>query len=225
LRAAYKYYWLKDKMLQFWAIFLEKYGAPTAKGTYPRGTPKTLQDDLKTVLDKIQQETSIILPDEMAVELLEAARSGETSGFERLITYCDKQMVKCLLGQTLTTDEGRRTGSFALGRVHEDIQEIVIRRMQRKAEEWVDETLIRPLVDYNFAEHYYPNFSLPLEQGNIRELSESIFRLVTCEAVDPRESWIREYLALPKRENLPEPEPEVQPSQPQQAEGQAVQGV
>ena len=213
LRAAYKFWWMKDKMLQFWAIFLEKYGAPTAKGSYRRGLPKAAQDELKNVLDKIQQETAIVLPDDVTVELLEAARSGETSGFERLIGYCDKQMVKCLLGQTLTTDEGRRTGSFALGEVHEKVQEIVIKRMQRKAEEWVDETLIRPLIDYNFAEHYYPNFSLPLDQKNIRELSESIFRLVTCEAVDPRESWIREYLGLPNREELPEV-PEAMPQVP-----------
>ncbi len=208
LRGAHKFWWMKDNMLKFWAVFLEKYGAPTAVGTCKRGTPKAAQDHLKSVLDKIQQETAIVIPDDITVDLLEAARSGDTSGFERLINYCDKQLVKSLLGQTLTTDEGRRSGSFALGAVHEAVQTIIINRIRRKAEEWMDESIIRPLIDYNFAERHYPNFVLPLDQKDVASLSEAIFRLVSCEVVDPRESWTREYLGLPTREDLPPmPEP------------------
>ena len=34
LRAAYKHWWSKEVILKFWNLYLEKFGMPTAKGTY-----------------------------------------------------------------------------------------------------------------------------------------------------------------------------------------------
>jgi phage gp29-like protein len=72
LRAAYKHWWSKDVILKFWNMYLEKFGMPTAKGAYKRGMPKDQQDDLLRVLDKIQQETAIVVPEDVQIELLEA---------------------------------------------------------------------------------------------------------------------------------------------------------
>jgi phage gp29-like protein len=203
LRGAYRFYYIKDKMTQYWSIFEEKYGSPTAKGSYKRGLPTVDQEKLRSVLDSIQQETAIVLPDDVTVELMEAARSGDTSGFERFIAYCDKQMAICLLGQTLTTGEGNRSGSFALGSIHADQQDIIINDTRRMVEQWMDESIIRPLIYYNFSEPYYPNFSLPLDEKNIAALAQPMFQLVSCGIVDARESCARDILGLPEREELP----------------------
>ena len=211
LRAAYRWYWLKSKLAKYWGIFLEKYGSPTAKGSYKRGLPKQQQQDLLSVLDKIQQETSIVVPDDVTVELLTANQQITGGGYKDAIEYCDRQMKVALLGQTLTTGEGDRTGSLALGQVHEDIQDIIIRKLKRKVEECIDEQIIRDLVDFNFAERVYPNFTLTLDEKDISSLSEAIWRLASVEIVDPRESWLREYLGLPAREELPEQEPSETP--------------
>ncbi len=200
LRAAYKYWWAKDKVTQFWLIFLEKYGSPTAIGKYPRGTPKALQDQLLTVLNSIQQETAITIPDDQVVELLTVAGSGIT-GYQECLGWLGKQIAKAILGQTLTSDEGTRVGSLALGKVHQDVLDLYIKELKRQLEEFVDEELVRPLVDLNFAERYYPNFVLMLDDTDIAELSEVFYRLAQVDIVDAEidRPMIWERLGFPAR--------------------------
>ena len=93
----------------------------------------------------------------------------------------------------------------------------MLKKLRRKLEESVDEQLVRDLIDLNFPERFYPNFSLQLDEKDLTSLTEAIFRLVSCEAVNPKESWIREYLGLPAREEIaeePAPEPATPPAFP-----------
>lgn len=201
LRAAYKHYWSKDVLTRFLNLYLEKYGSPTAQGSYKRGTPRAAQDELLKVLDKIQQETAIVIPDDVQVQLLEAQRGGE-AGYLRAIEFHDKQIAKAILSQTLMTDEGMRVGSFALAKVHLDVLKMCLKKLKRDLEESVmQEQVVRRLVDYNFTVAAYPTFSLgPLEDRDLESLAGIITKLVSGEIVRPDESWIREYLGLPGRE-------------------------
>ena len=149
LRAAYKHWWSKDVILKFWNLYLEKFGMPTAKGAYRRGTPKAQQDDLLRVLDKIQQETAIVVPEDVQIELLEAQRGGD-AGYMDAIEFHNKQIAKAILGQTLTSDEGMREGTHALAQVHMDVLGFYVQKLKRDLEESVmGEQLIRRLVDIN----------------------------------------------------------------------------
>lgn len=202
LRAAYKHYWSKDVLTRFLNLYLEKYGSPTAKGSYRRGTPKTAQDELLRVLDKIQQETAIVIPEDVQVELLEAQRGGE-AGYLQAIEYHDRQIAKAILCQTLMTEEGMRVGSFALARVHLDVLKMCLAKLKRDLEESVmREQVIRRLVDYNFGFGQdptpYPAFSLgPLEDRDAAQLAGVIERLISGEVIRPDEAWIREYVGVP----------------------------
>lgn len=214
LRAAWKHYWSKDLLMRFMNLYLEKYGSPTAKGSYKRGTPRAAQDELLRVLDKIQQETAIVIPDDVQVELLEATRGGE-AGYLAAIEFHDKQIAKAILNQTLMTDEGIRVGSFALAKIHLDVLKMCLKKIKRDLEETVmREQVIRRLVDYNFGPGAslssrgqraeggnglsYPTFSLgPLEDKDFESLAGAIAKLVSGEVVQPDEPWIREYLGIP----------------------------
>lgn len=198
LRAAYKHYWSKELLTRFMNIYLEKYGSPTAKGSYRRGTPKSGQDELMRVLDKIQQQTAIVIPEDVQIEVLEANRGGE-AGYLQAIEFHDKQISRAILCQTLVTDEGGRVGSFALAKVHLDVLKMCLRKLKRDLEESVmQEQVIRRLVDYNFTVSAYPTFSLgPLEDTDVVQLSGVIEKLVSGQIVKPDEEWIRGYLGLP----------------------------
>jgi phage gp29-like protein len=201
LRAAYKHWWSKDIILRFFNVYLEKYGSPTAMGSYQRGMPKSQQDELLKVLDKIQQETAIVIPEDVKIQLLEAQRGGE-AGYLEALAYHDKQIAKAILGQTLTTDEGLRYGSFALAKVHLDVLRMHLEKLKRDLEETVmREQLIRRLMEYNFgsAEHC-PRFSLgTLEQRDLAVVGDLVTRLITGGVIAPDETWIREYLGLPEK--------------------------
>lgn len=198
LRAAYRHYWSKDLLTRFMNIYLEKYGSPTAKGSFKRGMPKSGQEELMRVLEKIQQQTAIVIPEDVQIELLEANRGGE-AGYLQAIEFHDKQIARAILCQTLMTDEGTRVGSFALAKVHLDVLKMCLRKLKRDLEESVmQEQVIKRLVDYNFTVSAYPSFSLgPLEDTDVVQLSGVIEKLVSGQIVKPDEEWIRGYLGLP----------------------------
>lgn len=198
LRSAYRHWWSKDVIMRFYSVYLEKFGSPTVVGAYARGTPKSQQDDLLKVLDRIQQETAIVLPDDIKVELLEAQRGGD-SGYLQAIEYHDRQIAKAILGQTLTTDEGMRFGSFALAKVHLDVMRMTLEKVKRDVEETVmQEQLIRRLVEYNFGTERCPEFSLgTLRERDLTLLADVVSKLVTGGVVAPDEGWIRDYLEIP----------------------------
>ena len=217
LRAAYKHWWSKDVVLKFWNMYLEKFGMPTAKGSYRRGMPKDQQDDLLRVLDKIQQETAIVVPEDVTIELLEAQRGGE-AGYQEAVEFHNRQIAKAILGQTLTSEEGSRVGSYALGKVHLDVLGFYLQRLKQDLEETVmREQLIRRLVEYNFAggqstlpagarrgrRRYiegknYPRFVIgSLEQRDLEMVGGLISKLIEGKVVAPDEPWIREYLGIP----------------------------
>lgn len=200
LRAAYRHWWSKDIILKFFNVYLEKHGSPTIKGTYKRGLPKVQQNELLKTLEKVQQETAIVVPEEVAVELLEAQRDGERGYIEALL-YHDRQIAKTILGQTLTTDEGMRTGSFALAKVHLEVLGFFLEKLRRDLEETVmREQVIRRLVDYNFNADRYPVFSLgSLQPKDLQTLGDLVTKMIQGGVVAPDEAWIREYLGLPER--------------------------
>ena len=203
LRAAYKHYWSKDVLIRFMNMYLEKYGSPTAKGAYKRGTPRAAQEELLKVLDKIQQETAIVIPDDVQVELLEAQRGGE-AGYLSALEFHDKQIARAILYQTLMTDEGTRVGSFALAKVHLDVLKMCLHKLKREIEESVmQEQVIRRLVDYNYPVTSYPTFGLgPLEDKDVGQLADAVAKLVAGEVIQPDEPWIREYLGIPAAEGV-----------------------
>jgi phage gp29-like protein len=159
LRAAYKHWWSKEVILKFWNLYLEKFGMPTAKGSYRRGMPKDQQDELLRVLDKIQQETALVIPDDVTVELLEAQRGGD-AGYQAAVEFHNKQIAKAILGQTLTSDEGN-AGSLAMAKVHENVLSFYLQKLKRDLEETVmGEQVIRRLVEINFGSASCPVFVL-----------------------------------------------------------------
>ena len=71
LRAAYRAWRSKERILQQWDLFLSKYASPTLIGVYKRGLPPAQQEELLRALDKVQQETAMIVPEEVQVSALE----------------------------------------------------------------------------------------------------------------------------------------------------------
>ncbi len=202
LRAAYKHYYCKSLITNFWNMYLEKFGMPTARGSYKRGMTKDQQNDLLKALDKIQQETAIVIPEDVTIELIEAKRNGE-AGYLRAIEHHNKQISKAILGQTLTSEEGSKYGSFAMAKVHMDVFKYYIQKLKRDMEETVmRDQLIKRLVDINYAEGIYPVFTLDGRSNiNLDMMSSFVEKLVSSGIASPDEGWIRDYLGIPREKS------------------------
>ena len=199
LRAAYRYYWGKTKVVQWWLINLEKHAMPVALGKVPPSTPTPTKEALATKLDALKNETSIVYEEGTEIEYLLADQSASAQ-YITAIKYFNEEIIKAILGNTLTTGEGARFGSMALGKVHQGTQNIYLRTLKRTVEEFMTEQIIRPLIDLNYPNRVYPRFVLRLTPEDIDMLATTMSTLVNAKVVRPRESWIREYLQLPEED-------------------------
>lgn len=118
-------YWpvfFKKNGIKFWLQFLEKFGQPTAVGKYPAGAGDPEKDRLLQALASIQSSTAIRIPEGMAIELLEATRSG-TADYTALYDRMNAAISKVYLGHTGSTDStpGKLGGEDNAGEVREDL--------------------------------------------------------------------------------------------------------
>jgi phage gp29-like protein len=144
--------WFKRQGARFWAIFLEKFGAPTAVGRFPAGTDAAERARLLEAVQAIQTDAGVILPEGMAIELIEASRGG-TASYEQWMGYWDRAIAKIVLGQTMTTESG---SSRAQAEVHWDVREDIVAADADLVCESANRTWVRWLVDYELPGAAYP---------------------------------------------------------------------
>lgn len=105
LGLAHWLYWpvlFKRNGLKFWLIFLEKFGMPTAKGTYPAGATSDERNKLLQATRAIQTDSGIIMPEGMMLELIEAGRSG-SADYQAMHDTMDATIAKVIIGQTASS--------------------------------------------------------------------------------------------------------------------------
>ncbi len=111
--------------MEFWVKFSEKYGMPYMFGKYDRSmTDKEKTDFLRTLSDMVQDAIGLI-PSDGSVEVMQTGSSGSSDIYKDLITKCENNISKAILGQTLTTDIGS-SGSYAASQTHEQVREDII---------------------------------------------------------------------------------------------------
>lgn len=94
--------WFKRNGYRFWAVFLEKFGTPSAKGTYPSNAGDGDQKKLLQALAALRRDSAIIVPEGMQVELIEAKRSG-SADHAAFIDSMNKAILVAAIGQSGTT--------------------------------------------------------------------------------------------------------------------------
>lgn len=117
-------YWptlFKRNGIRFWNAFLDKFSVPTAKGTYRPGTPSGDIEKLLVALQSIANDTGFVVPEGMAVELLQVATAG--IDFQEMPKYMDEAIAKVILSQTMTTQDG---SSHSQAKVHAGVKKEVI---------------------------------------------------------------------------------------------------
>ncbi|CDF82138.1 hypothetical protein PKB_0770 [Pseudomonas knackmussii B13] len=105
LGLAHWLYWpvfFKRNGLKFWLTFLDKFGMPTAVGKFGKNATPEEKAKLLAATQAIQTDTGVIMPEDMMIELLEAARSG-TGDYKILHDTMDETIAKVTLGQVASS--------------------------------------------------------------------------------------------------------------------------
>lgn len=205
LGLAHHVYWpvfFKRSDIKFWLIFLEKFGQPTTAAKLPGGKADDPNERQKAmqVLNAIQTDGRVVIPEEMVIELIEAARSG-TADYDSLHERMDKAISKAIIGQTMTTDDG---SSLSQAKVHADVAgEVKLSDTSLLCSSF-NQSVIKWLIDWNFPGAGYPKVCRNVEPeedlGIIAERFEKISKL----GYEPEEQMIEETFG-PGWRKKPEP--------------------
>lgn len=151
--------WFKRNILKFWAVYLEKFGTPTALGKYPTNATPAEKSKLLQTLQAIRGDSGVIIPDNMLIDLVEATRSG-TADYLAFYSRMDEAITKVVLGQTMTTENG---SSQSQAKVHMDVRQDLVKADADLICESFNRGPARWLTDWNYPNAEYPRIYRRIE--------------------------------------------------------------
>lgn len=167
LLVAAMYVLYKRGGLSNWAQYMEMFGMPLRKGTY-NPYDDASRTKLTQALEQMGSASWIVLPEGSNVEFIATSNSSSTGSadlYDKNIERCNAEISKLFLGQTLTTESGKR-GARSLGEVHletkNDIAQADMRRMEFLLNYELRPRLVQlgyPLQNGEF--HFYEEATMP----------------------------------------------------------------
>lgn len=141
LNKCFWYVSFKNGTTRFWINYAEKYGSPMLLAQFQRGASQEEAEKLADALNEMSQDAVIVTPSDYKIDLAESNRSASVELFKELIKYCNNEISKAILSETMTTEmEG---GSFAAAEVHYKIRKEIIKR-----DSWMVRNVINELINY-----------------------------------------------------------------------------
>jgi Protein of unknown function (DUF935) len=218
-RACYKHSWSLDNINRFWIKALERWGGPVL---IAQGSAGGNLADVASTLDNIRDGGSAVLPDNVKFQLVQAA-TGVFDGYRMAAMWHEQQIAKNIQSNTLSTGEGARVGSMALGEVHQDTGETVYDYIRRGVEGVVNTQIIRRLCRLNFADFdmaLCPRLVLGGQDEGDRLATMQMYDIAIKDGVVSKTAkFIREDLGMPPLD----PEEQKQLEQEAQAAQEAQQ--
>ena len=150
LRVVAWMYLFKNYDLKDWISFAEVYGLPLRLGRYQPGASAEEKAALMQALVQIGADAAGIIPDGTSIDFITTEKSSSADLYERLARYCDEQVSKAILGQTLTSDSGG--GSYAQSRTHNEVRHDLTVADCKALASTLRRDLLRPLCIFNFGE-------------------------------------------------------------------------
>ena len=177
-------------------------------GKFSLGTPEEEVNSLFTALQRLGQETAVVIPDEMDIQWLES--NGRPELYNQLITYIDQQISFVINGETTVGQETGNVGSFARDQIADSVRMRKAKAFSEELDETINSTLVRWIVELN-----YPGRNPPRLVRNFEDLKqrEDPVRMVQVLSqlgalgyqVDDVD-WLREKLNIPSltKQEMPE---------------------
>lgn len=176
-RAAAWAFMIQSFGLQDWAGFSEVYGMPLRVGKYHAGASEADKRTLLRAVAAIANDAAAIIPDGMSIDFHSVAGNHGEAVFAGLLEYCDKQISKLVVGQTMTSDDG---SSQSQAKVHNEVRLDILRADCRQLAHTVTRDLVEYAVAMNFGpQEVYPQVKMPVpDPEDLDALTQNVVSLV-----------------------------------------------
>ncbi len=211
LRPAYRPYRMKDAFIKFWAVALERFGAPTPwaqveeesnlganqVGKRPVGISKSTRARVMKILKNLQSGTAVWVPRNIKLNKFEEVKGR--AQFSDAIDKTSRMIQRATMMPATVQDEGRRAGSLALSKTHGQSLIWVLNFSHLTLADAINDQYIRRNIDINYPRpQAYPLLVFrPLGTEKQDRILEIVEKLAGIGTVNPKEKWIREQLDIP----------------------------
>lgn len=175
-------YLFKNYAVKDWIGFAEVYGMPLRVGKYEPGASKADREALIHAVRSLGSDAAGIISKATEIEFIEAQKGASLDVYESLTSFCDAQMSKAILGQTLTSEpgSGKGHGSYALGRVHAEVRQDLVRADCKSLAKTITQQILRPLVGFNFGwDAPLPRFQFQCEPPEDLRAVAEVYRILS----------------------------------------------
>ncbi len=189
-------YCLASWALTGWSGWLEVYGRPIRLGKYGPDASEEDKATLQQAVFGIGSDAAATIPESMAIELIEAARSSSSDAYERFMRWMDEQVSIIVLGQAATTQgtPGRLGSDDAQAEVRHDI----LRGDCEELAETLSRHLVKPCVDLNHGpQERYPRVVLRARDPEDVDALVRALRLLVPFGMEVETSVVRDRLGWP----------------------------
>ncbi len=211
------WWWLfKNYSVKDWVSFMEKFGQGFVLGKYDPASSPGDRDVLEIAVKNMATELAAIISKNTEIETREFRGTASLNMFEDFNQFANAEMSKRVLGQTLTTQEGK-SGSYALGKVHGDVRQDILEWDARCLMGTVQRGLVEPIVIYNYGPRdKYPKFLIRYQPpADLKALADRDKILVVDMGAPLPLSYVRDTYGIPEPEGdepvlggvIPSPQP------------------
>lgn len=189
----FKNYGIKD-----WIVFAEVYGMPLRIGRYEPGASKDDKEVLRQAVASLGTDAAGVISKATEIEFIESIKNAQGNIYELLVSFCDKQMSKAVLGQTATT-EGT-PGALGSEQARADVRDDLKKADAKSLAKTLRMQLIRPLVGFNFGwEKSIPNVVMQYEEEEDLQATATTYKTLVEAGFDgiPK-SYVHEKFGIPE---------------------------
>lgn len=162
----------KKNVQRFWNTFTEKFGTPFVSVTHPYGNDAAKVDALVDSVVEMVQDAVIALPQGAEATIQSVTTTANADMYKEFVSFCNAEISKAILGQTLSTELGGGGGSYAATKAHLDVRADIVTADKRLVEETINE-LIQWIYTLNFGENAIaPRFVMYEESDVDKRLAE-----------------------------------------------------
>lgn len=201
LRVVSWMYLFKNYDVKDWVAFCEVFGMPLRLGKYSAAASDADKKALMEAIYSLGTDAAGIIPDSTIVEFIESQKTTSVEIYEKLARYCDEQISKAVLGQTLSSDSGG--GSYAQGKVHNEVRHDLTVGDAKALAVTVRRDIIRLLVEYNFGyDADVPFFTFDCQEAEDQKETVEIYKTLACDmGLEIPKSHIYKKFNIPKPED------------------------
>lgn len=201
LRACIRPFVVRFYSWKDWMAFAEVFGMPARVGKLREGAAWDGKEatQLYAAVRALGQDYAAVIQGGNEIEFLEVSSRG-TSPYQDIIEKAGRELTLAILGQTLTSG-GEGGGSYALGKVHNQVRWDLIKTDAQSLERTFTEQLLRPIVRLNKG----PTAPVPLwnfvveEPEDLAQVATTIKTLIEAGLPIPV-SYAQEKFGIPEPE-------------------------